>query len=477
MCELKNMKGAVLKTKVNVNRLKVYKYPDEHKESNVDMDAKSEKNEGTDARSEENEESDAKSEGGSDEENGKEGAANEDNEGADANHEEKGGEGGSKEENGNECASNEVNGTEGASNEENEGSDEDHETKNTESNKTVTETSAALPIHITHIHINAVQTVNQNKPNELLHGQCKKSKRVKTVPLKLEAKVDDVQQSLYCENVKKTRHGIQTSDLETDTKETISYICDDALHILQKNWKSLTSSQRNSINSNVMYIARVICTNCSSMPTVLCAVGSEVFMQNQGNTALCGLCALNNAYQAEVFDVVSLNRAADELWIKQSTDLHLPITESYTPMRDARGWYSIEVLIHAVQCHGDRMFCLSNVLIQCLKDCRHDELLNCLNPSKIFPCKFLIRVPKKAHFTILLCRSSEDIILLDSLKCRPISLNSTKLPDIFGEMHHDQMFALYGFKLNQVETKSTVSFKNEALSTHNFQEQQGITRI
>ena len=195
------------------------------------MDAKSEKNEGTDARSEKNEGSDAKSEGGSDEENGKEGAANEENEGADANHEEKGGEGECNEENGNECASNEENGKEGASNEENEGADEDHETKNTESNKTVTETSAALPIHIAHIHINAVQTVNQNKPNELLHGQCKKSKRVKTVPLKVEAKVDDVQQLLYCENVKKTCHGIQTSDLETDTKETISYIYDGALHI------------------------------------------------------------------------------------------------------------------------------------------------------------------------------------------------------------------------------------------------------
>ena len=75
------MKGAVLKTKVNVNRLKVYKYPDEHKESNADMDAKSEKNEGIDARSEENERSDAKSEesvweGRSDEENGKEVASN-----------------------------------------------------------------------------------------------------------------------------------------------------------------------------------------------------------------------------------------------------------------------------------------------------------------------------------------------------------------------------------------------------------------
>ena len=91
--ELKNMKGAVLMTKVNVNRLKVYKYPDEHKESNEDMDAKSEKNEGTDARSEENEGADAKSEengrkGGSNKDNGKESASNEDNEGSDAKSEE-----------------------------------------------------------------------------------------------------------------------------------------------------------------------------------------------------------------------------------------------------------------------------------------------------------------------------------------------------------------------------------------------------
>ena len=60
-------------TKVNVNRLKVYKYPVEHKESNEDMDAKSEE---TDARNEENERADAKSEeigrkGGSNKDNGK----------------------------------------------------------------------------------------------------------------------------------------------------------------------------------------------------------------------------------------------------------------------------------------------------------------------------------------------------------------------------------------------------------------------
>ena len=116
---------AVLMTKVNVNRLKVYKYPDEHKESNEDMDAKSEKNEGTDARSEENEGADAKSEengrkGGSNKDNGKESSSNEENgkEGADAKSEENVWEGGSDEENVWESGSDEENGKEGASNEE-----------------------------------------------------------------------------------------------------------------------------------------------------------------------------------------------------------------------------------------------------------------------------------------------------------------------------------------------------------------------
>ena len=71
------MKGTVLKTKVNVNRLKVYRCPDEHKESNEDTDAKSEKNE-EDAKSKENEtrHEENRSEGGSNEENGRECVSN-----------------------------------------------------------------------------------------------------------------------------------------------------------------------------------------------------------------------------------------------------------------------------------------------------------------------------------------------------------------------------------------------------------------
>ena len=36
-------------------------------------------------------------------------------------------------------------------------------------------------------------------------------------------------------------------------------------------------------------------------------------MRIQGSTALCGLCALNNAYQVNVFDIVMLNQLVDEL--------------------------------------------------------------------------------------------------------------------------------------------------------------------
>ena len=39
---------------------------------------------------------------------------------------------------------------------------------------------------------------------------------------------------------------------------------------------------------------------------------NSIFMHVQGDTALCGLCALNNAYQEEKFDVNLLNSIADQ---------------------------------------------------------------------------------------------------------------------------------------------------------------------
>ena len=61
---------------------------------------------------------------------------------------------------------------------------------------------------------------------------------------------------------------------------------------------------------------------------------SEIFMQIQGSSALCGLCALNNAYQANVFDNAKLNELGDDM---HYTQMHMPITEQYTLLRDANG--------------------------------------------------------------------------------------------------------------------------------------------
>ena len=45
------------------------------------------------------------------------------------------------------------------------------------------------------------------------------------------------------------------------------------------------------------------------------------FLQVQGDTALCGLCALNNGDQEEKIDINMLNSIADQLWISHYTDL------------------------------------------------------------------------------------------------------------------------------------------------------------
>lgn len=67
-------------------------------------------------------------------------------------------------------------------------------------------------------------------------------------------------------------------------------------------------------------------------------------MQIQGSTALCGLCALNNAYQVNLFDNAMLNHLADKLWIKHYTELEMPTTEKYTPLRDENGYYSMKMI-------------------------------------------------------------------------------------------------------------------------------------
>ena len=77
-------------------------------------------------------------------------------------------------------------------------------------------------------------------------------------------------------------------------------------------------------------------------------------------------------------DVQSLNNIADTLWTRHYSELRMPISELYTPLRDAEGWYSIDVLLQAVQYHGDYKICLNNTPIQFFEN-RECYIMHALN--------------------------------------------------------------------------------------------------
>ena len=84
--------------------------------------------------------------------------------------------------------------------------------------------------------------------------------------------------------------------------------------------------------------------------------------KSKGILHYVGYVHLITIHQEEKFDVNLLNSIADQQWIGHYTDLHMPLSELFLPFRDTNGWYSIEVLLKAVDNLGDSMVNLSGVL-------------------------------------------------------------------------------------------------------------------
>ena len=211
----------------------------------------------------------------------------------------------------------------------------------------------------------------------------------------------------------------------------------------------LTDVERKNITSNVTYIAMVISKVGHKGNASLSNAKSEIFMQIQGSSALCGLCALNNAYQANVFDNAKLNELGDELWIMHYTQMHMPITEQYTLLRDANGWYSIEVLLSAVKQRGDiATYVRNEVLMFFDKQSMRVNIIDTINPCNSYPISYLVRVPRAAHYITIFCKDPKDIYLLDSLKSLPIVIDHVQLAEYLLTMYTDPHFGIFSLIIN-----------------------------
>ena len=73
-------------------------------------------------------------------------------------------------------------------------------------------------------------------------------------------------------------------------------------------------------------------------------VSHTPFMQAQGCSGYCGLCAPNNAMQRPALTVQGLDNVADDLWLEQLQNMNLEFISDLQQMRSLDGFYSIDVL-------------------------------------------------------------------------------------------------------------------------------------
>ena len=132
---------------------------------------------------------------------------------------------------------------------------------------------------------------------------------------------------------------------------------------------------------------------------------------------------------------------ADEMWLRQFSDVGLKITDRVQTLRSTVGDYAFHVLDKVVEINGDSLVCLTPK-IRSLLDGRHstsstDQLLDILNCEQQFRNSFLV-VEKHYHYICILIESQPHTIwLVDSKqnKAKVISVHqlSQYLKQQFGD--------------------------------------------
>ena len=129
-------------------------------------------------------------------------------------------------------------------------------------------------------------------------------------------------------------------------------------------WKQLTIQSKQNLYCNVRYMAQVLGVHADSIIQSQVHISHhKPWMQSQGQSNYCGLCAINSAYSNEKLTVDQLDNIADELWLRQIEQFSLDLTDELQIQRDVNGVYSFEVLREVVECFGDQLLNL-NELVQ-----------------------------------------------------------------------------------------------------------------
>ena len=191
-------------------------------------------------------------------------------------------------------------------------------------------------------------------------------------------------------------------------------------------WSKLSNSDKANLIHNIHYAATIIGKHASqSVLHNIRVVKGPPFMQTQGSTAWCGLCALNNAAGSQQFTVGYLDDIADKLWLDVFDEVGNSPLYYYEPMRSVDGNYNIEVLLRAAAHKGYEIKYLNNEVKEYLQASENDAQQSSLPNSLCGNSKLILR-HTTAHYTTLLFQD-ECIWHIDSKKHKPHQVSLKQL--------------------------------------------------
>ena len=157
------------------------------------------------------------------------------------------------------------------------------------------------------------------------------------------------------------------------------------------------------------------------------------WMQSQGQSNYCGLCAINNAYSNEKLTVDQLDNIADDLWLRQIEQFSLYLTDELQIQRDVNGFYSFEVLREVVGCFGDQLLNLNELVQEPLVPSDFSspgKFVSAALGKTSFPCTLIVYWQERLHYTSIRIESTSNMWHLDSKQRKPRKLTMRMVQDI-----------------------------------------------
>lgn len=222
-----------------------------------------------------------------------------------------------------------------------------------------------------------------------------------------------------------TSRGLFTERMEEIRKKIVQ-----SLH----QWQNLTHVERNNLYNNVRYAVTVI--NRSTPSHQVRNAGTLPFMQLQGASNYCGLCALNNLLGKETVSVQRMNNIADDLWLRQIEQCGQSLTENMQCQRDVNGFYSFHTIEEILECFGHSLHLLAaNEALQtmlCCKQISGESVLQELSRQYGIPIKLLFVDMESEHYTVAHV-DRNTIWHFDSKQRTPVTLTTESL---LIKLHH-----------------------------------------